>query len=363
MQQRVMGRRFHPTRRDVLAAAAAAATGVGTALGRNLASAQGVRTRIDMHHHFFPPAFLEARRAALARQNRPAAFGAAESWSPAKAIEAMDRNRIATAILSISTPGPWFGDVAQSVRLARQCNEYAADMIRDHPGRFGLFASLPLPDPDAALREIEYAFDTLKADGVGMMTTYATATGTTWPGDASLGPVFAELNRRKAIALVHLGRVGSSQTCCGNVVPGVPDAMAETPHDLTRAILSLLLTGTLSRNPDIRFIFVDGGGTVPILAEYVAVNAKRLGSEFERLVPNGAEYELRKVYYEVSNVATPRNLAALAAFVPISQILLGTDFPFEPIETAVNGIDEFWAEPLRDAIYRANAAKLLPRFG
>ena len=275
----------------------------------------------------------------------------------------MDRNQIATAILSISTPGPWFGDPDELARLARQCNEYAAGMMREHPGRFGLFAALPLPDPDAALREIEYAFDTLKADGVGMMTTYATATGITWPGDPSLAPVYAELNRRKAVVLVHLGRVGSSQTCCGNVVPGVPDGMAETPHDLTRAILSLLLTGTLSRHPDIRFIFADGGGTVPILAEYVAVNAKRLGGEFERLVPNGAEYELKKLYYEVSNVATPRNLAALAAFVPISQIVLGTDFPFEAIETTVGGVANFWAEPLRDTVYRANAANLLSRFG
>jgi 6-methylsalicylate decarboxylase len=361
MQHETIGPRLSPTRRNILSFTAAMTA--GATLGRNSAAAQAKPTRTDVHHHFFPPAFLEARRNALTRQNRPAAFGAADSWSVGKAIEAMDLNHIATAILSISTPGPWFGNAEESIRLARQCNEYATEMIRDHPGRFGLFAALPLPDTDAALREIDYAFDTLKADGVGMMTTYATTAGVKWPGDPSFTPLFAELNRRRAVVLVHLGRVGASQTCCGNVVPGVPDAMAETPHELTRAVLSLLLTGTLSRNPDIRFIFIDGGGTMPILAEYVAVISKRMGSEFERLVPNGAEYELSKLYYEVSNVATPKSLAALAAFVPATQILFGTDFPFELIATTAGGVDGFWAEPLRDAIYRTNAARLFPRLG
>ena len=197
MQQSGIGHRLHPTRRQILASTAA--IGAGVALARNFAAAQTAETRIDLHHHFFPPPFLDAQRNALVRQNRPSALGEAiAGWSKAKTIETMDRYRIATATLSISTPGPWFGNVEESIRLARQCNEYAAEMIRDYPGRFGFFASLPLPDADATLREIEYAFGTLKADGVAMMTTYATTAGTTWPGDASLAPVFAELDRRSA---------------------------------------------------------------------------------------------------------------------------------------------------------------------
>ena len=361
MEQKAVGRQLRPTRRDILASGAA--IGVGTALARNFALAQAAERRIDLHHHFFPPAFLDAQRNALARQNRPTALGEAMAgWSKAKTIEAMDRYRIATAILSISTPGPWFGNVEESrAGLRVSCNDYAAEMARDYPGRFGLFASLPLPDPDATLREIEYAFDTLKADGVAIMTSYATATGTTWPGDASLAPVFAELNRRNAIAFFHLGRVGSSQLCCGNVIPGVPDVMVETPHDMTRAIMSLLFNGTLSRNPNIRFIFTNAGGTVPMLAARIAVTSKRLGGDFEKLVPNGAEYELKKLNYEVSNATAPTSLAALAALVPLSQIVFGTDFPYVPIAATVGGIDDFWAEPGRDSVYRANAARLLPR--
>ena len=347
-------------RRDILGAAAAIA-GAAVAGTGDFASAQSAGRRIDLHHHFFPPAFVEAQRNAAARQNRPAALGSAiTSWSPAKTVEAMDRNGIGTAVLSIATPGPWFGDVAESSRLARQCNDYAAEMRRDHPGRFGLFAALPLPDPDATLREIAYAFDTLKVDGVGMMTTYASGAGITWPGDASLAPVFDELDRRKAVVLFHLGRVGSSALCCGNAVPGVPDVMIETPHEMTRAVMSLLFNGTLSRHPNVRFIFTNAGGTVPELAARIATTSQRLGSDFEKLVPHGAEYELKRLYYEVSNATGPASLAALAAFVPLSQVVFGTDYPFVPIEATVQGVDAFWAEPKREAVYRANAAKLLP---
>jgi predicted TIM-barrel fold metal-dependent hydrolase len=345
-----------PTRRDIVAAAVA---GAGALLAEKLARAQAAQSlgRIDLHRHYFPAAFLDAQRHAALRQSRPAALGAAlEGWSKARTIEAMDRYGIAIGILSISTPGPWFGDIEESKRLARECNDYAAEMMRDHPDRFGLFAALPLPDPDAALREIDYAFDTLHADGVAIMTSYATTAGTTWPGDASLAPVFAELNRRKALAFFHLGRVSS-----GNVVSGVPDVMAETPHEMTRAIMSLLFNGTLSRNPDIRFIFTNAGGTVPMLSGRIAAATKRLGAEFDRLVPKGSEYELKRLFYEVSNATSPASLAAVAAFVPPSQIVFGTDYPFVPIEATIAGIDAFWAGPLSDPVYRTNAATLLPR--
>jgi predicted TIM-barrel fold metal-dependent hydrolase len=191
-----------PTRRDIVLSAAA---GAGALLAGKVAWAQAARSpgRIDLHHHYFPPAFLDAQRNAAVRLKRPAALGAAlEGWSKARTIEAMDRYGIAIGILSISTPGPWFGNIEESKRLARECNDYAAEMMREHPGRFGLFAALPLPDPEAALREIDYAFDTLHADGVAVMTSYATSAGTTWPGDASLAPVFAELNRRRAAAFL-----------------------------------------------------------------------------------------------------------------------------------------------------------------
>src|SRR5258708_14274695 len=137
--------------------------------------------------------------------------------------------------------------------------------------------------------------------------------------------------------------------------------MAETPHEMTRAIMSLLFNGTLSRNPDIRFIFTNAGGTVPMLSGRIAAATRRLGAEFDRLVPKGAEYELKKLFYEVSNATSPTSLAAVAALVPPSQIVFGSDYHFVPIEATIAGIHPFWAGPRPDPVDRPTAPPLLPR--
>jgi hypothetical protein len=123
---------------------------------------------IDVHHHFVPPFYLSANReriiAAAAGRINP---GYA-SWTSERAIAAMDRDGVATAVLSLTTPGVWFGDAREAARMSRRVNEYAADLTRSHPGRFGLFAVIPLPDTESSLHEIEYAFSTLGADGIGL---------------------------------------------------------------------------------------------------------------------------------------------------------------------------------------------------
>ena len=134
-------------------------------------------------------------------------------WTPAGVLDHMDKTGIATAILSMSPWGPRFKDADAGARSGADCNDYAAQMVRDHPGRFGLFAAMPLPDIDGALHEIAYALDTLKADGIGLMTSY----GDKWPGDPDFAPVLEELNRRKAVVYFH----PNTPQCCGNLVPGI----------------------------------------------------------------------------------------------------------------------------------------------
>jgi predicted TIM-barrel fold metal-dependent hydrolase len=210
--------------------------------------------RVDVHHHFFPPAYLDKIEEVVGNKPSPLMIG----WSAAGVLEHMDKTGVATAILSMSPWGPHFKDAAQARALARACNDYAAQTERDHTGRFGLFAAMPLPDIDGALAEIAYAFDTLKADGVGLMTSY----GGKWPGDPHFASVWEELNRRKAVAYFH----PNTPECCVSLVPTAQPSMLEWPYDTGRAVVSLLLGGALVKYPDIRWIFSHAGGPVPALA-------------------------------------------------------------------------------------------------
>src|SRR5262245_11136151 len=200
---------------------------------------------IDVHHHFLPPAYKDATRA-WTQKNMPE-MSFVLDWSVGQAIEHMDRTGIAAAIGSISTPGLWFGNVQQTRDDARACNEYVAQIAHDRMDRLGFFAALPLPDVDSTLREIEYAFDILRADGVSMMTSY----GDRWQCDNIFAPVFDELNRRKAVVFTH----PAVPDACLSLVPGVPSSTLEFLFDTARAITGLLFSGTFSRCADIRFIF------------------------------------------------------------------------------------------------------------
>jgi len=313
--------------------------------------------RIDTHHHLFPPKWLDEHTDDIIAVAPGIPPTAALGWSARKSIDGMDKAGIATAILSIATPGVWFGDVAESRDLARHCNEYGARLIADHPGRFGMFAAIALPDVEGSLRAIEHAYDVLKLDGIGLMTSYDAK----WPGDPAFAPVFDELNRRKAVVYFH-------PTCppfARNLIPEVPPAITEFVFDTTRAINSLLYSGTLSRCPDIRFIFSHGGGTVPFLADRIASLARRPNAGGLRArIPHGVEYELRKLYYDVVSVTgNPHGMRALIGLADPSHLLFGTDFPYYRIDqvddgTAASKIPELETQ----AINRDNALALFPRF-
>lgn len=329
---------------------ALAAFGVCTVLPTEATEAQ-TRTKhrlIDLHHHFFPPAFVAAALDKFTARSRPIV----SEWTPQKALEEMDKNGVATAILSITTPGIWFGDAAASRSLARKCNDYAAQMVRDNPARFGFFAAIPLPDTEGSLREIEYALDALKADGIGLMTSY----GDKWQGDAAFAPVLDELNRRKAVVYFH----PTAPNCCRDLVPEVPASLIELPHDTTRAITSLLYSGSLARLRNVRFIFSHAGGTIPMLAGRISQQGTFFGSD--KKVPNGVEYELKRLYYEIANSANRPAMAALMSLVPTSQIMFGSDYPFVPTDVTVGGLKtlKLSARELQ-AIGRDSALTLLPR--
>src|SRR5436190_12490302 len=243
--------------------------------------------RIDVHHHFAPPAWVTAVR------GRPLLQAANTRWTPEQSLEDMDAGGVAAAVVSITNPGLWFGDRATTARLARACNEYGATLVRDHPTRFGLFAAMPLPDVDGTLREIEYALDTLKADGIGLFTSY----GDRWLGHADFRPVMEELHRRKAVVHVH----PTAANCCRNLeyAPGVAPGSIEYGTDTTRAIAGVAFSGDAARFPDVRFIWSHAGGTAPFLAGRI----DGASSNAKEALPNGFTAQLKKFYYDLAGAA------------------------------------------------------------
>jgi len=203
------------SRRSILTTLAATAGAVAL-LPRCKSLAQSATRLVDTHHHYYPREIIEAWQGYMSRKSEGRLQPNVANWAPAASLEEMDKSGVATSILSLaSIPGVWFGlDTEGMRRMSRLCNEFAAKMVQDHPGRYGLFASLPMPDVDGALAEIGYAVDSLKADGINLSTSF----GDRWPGDPTYKPVFEELNRRKAVVFFH----PYAPNCCGSLNSGVP---------------------------------------------------------------------------------------------------------------------------------------------
>jgi 6-methylsalicylate decarboxylase len=307
--------------------------------------------RIDVHHHILPPDYVSA----LASAGITASGGRQlPAWDVQSMLELMDRHAIATAITSISEPGIYFGTPAFARDLARLCNEFSAQLIHEYPQRFGAFAILPLPDIDAALRELEYAMGILHLDGVVLLSNFEGR----YPGDPAFEELFTELNRRNAIVFLH-PTVPAINT---GLKLDLPPFLVEFVFDTTRAVTNLIYSGTLERFPDIRFILAHAGGTVPYLAYRIALGQVMLPG-----APQGVLTYLKQLYYDTALSANPYALCSLQELVDASHILFGSDYPFAPeIVTSftVKGIQNYdgFDEQARKAIERDSALALFPRF-
>lgn len=319
-----------------------------------LPSASGGGGWIDTHHHFFSPEYQKAWLDWDAARKIPS-FESQRAWTVARDLEELDRNNVRAAVLSVSsTPGLWIdGTTATANRLARSQNEFGARMVRDHPGRYALFATLPMLDIESTMRELEYALDTLKADGIGLQTSY----GDKWPGDPSYRPVFQELNRRKSVVYFH----PLAPNCCGNLGYGTFPAVLEFPHDTTRAVASLLLSGSFAQYRDIKWLFSHAGGTVPMLSGRMDYFA-RFRKDLDRFAPQGVAAELQRLHYDTANAAYPSPMAALLKLVPATQVMYGSDFPYVPTGAQQQQLAQLGLDTAQlDGIRSANALRLLPR--
>ncbi len=309
--------------------------------------------RIDVHHHVYPPKWFAAKREfILASSDNPPTI--MTQWTPERSVELMDKNGVAASIVCLGNPGVWFGDKQEARMLMRVCNDYMAQLGQDFPGRFGAFAALALPDIEGCLNEIAYAFDTLKMDGVHLLTSYDDR----WPGDPCFDPVFAELNRRKAVVFIH----PTVPDSCKALNTGAPPSILELPFDEARAVASLVFNGTVTKYSDIKFIFSHAGGPVPVLA--MRMDQLMRNPAIAERVPEGVPATLKKLYFDVANsTVNPSAMAALLALCPPSQILFGSDYPYVQMEKTVGGLDRLgYGQDLLGAINRRSALNLFPRF-
>ena len=301
---------------------------------------------VDVHHHLSPPVYADA----LVEKDRfPKPM---EGWSVEKTLADMDQAGVATAFNSIVVPGVWFGNAEEARRLARGCNEYAAKLVSDYPGRFGSFATVTVPDIDGSLKEAEYALDTLKADGIMLFTSY----GDKWLGDPMFAPIFEELNRRGAVVFVH----PANNACCVNLLPDISTAEIEYGTDTTRAIVRMVYSGSALRYPKIRMIFSHGGGTMPYLIGRFVDRVSRGSAARDQ---HNFQAEVGKFYYDIAQTFNPVPMTALKHVVPMSQILFGTDYPYRSSLETTQGLiagHAFDAAEL-EMVKRTNAEKILPR--
>jgi len=301
--------------------------------------------RIDVHHHFAPPEYSAALRALM--QNHA-------KWSVQGTLEEMDKSGTATCFTSLINPGmqAWGNDAAGARKIARVSNEYAAQLMRDHPGRFGSFASIPFPDIEGSLREIEYAYDVLKADGIYLWTSY----GGKLLGDPAFFPILEELNRRKAVVYTH----PATPACCSQIMPYVSINAIEGPVDTTRTMISLIFQGGAAKFPDIQWIFSHSGGVTPFLLS--RFQREEVEKDRKSVMPHGLMHELRKFYYDTAQGHHDGALKALLAIIPTSQVLYGTDYPFwDGRKVSEDLAKGGFSAAERMAIDRDNALRLFPR--
>ncbi len=300
--------------------------------------------RIDIHHHILPPEYLKS----LAKIEVITAGNVAfPTWAPEESLAVMDKLGIGTAITSISSPGVYFGDSKFTIELARLCNDFSAYLINKYPQRFGGFATLPLPDIEASLIELEYALDTLELDGVVLLSNI----NGKYLGDPDFEELFSELSRRKTVVFIHPDAPPVEK------LPKLsfPTSVLEFVFDTTRTVANLLHHGILKRYSEIKFILGHAGGAAPYLAWRITFGNKRL-----------IKY-LKKFYYDMAISATPYVFNTLMELTDPSKMLLGSDYPFVHEIVAkemIQGIGTYEGFNEEDctAIEQENARSLFPRF-
>ena len=307
--------------------------------------------RIDTHHHMVPPDYRKALRAAGIDD---AGGRSMPDWSPEASLETMAEVDIVAAVLSVSAPATTFvTNPADAASLARDLNDYGADLVKSRPDRFGFFATVPMPHLDESVTEAVRALDELKADGLILLANNAGV----YIGEEGQDELYAALDTRSAVVFIHPAELP------GPAVPGITPFATDFPLDTTRAAYLLVRNGIRQRYPNIKFILSHAGGFVPFASYRLAMGITyATGRDFAESLD-----EFSSFYFDTALSSTPAALPSLLAFAKPGHITFGSDWPFAYLEVA-----KFYAAGLenypgldadaRAAIDRENALALFPRF-
>ena len=304
--------------------------------------------RIDVHHHVTPPSLrTEKMRAG-------AGGGPTYAWTIEKTLEDMEKGDVRGVVISMPYPVDIWPNPKDTLGITREWNDYVAGLVSGHPGRFGQFTMLPILDIEGSLREIEYSYDVLKADGINLMTNI----GDKWLGDPHYAPVFEELNRRGTILYTH----PVAPNCCRDLLPELNDSVIEYGADTSRAIAKMIYGGSAARYPKMRVIFSHAGGSLPYSAFRFIRHSGRLGPELKANMPDGFVAMLNKFHYDTANTSNRYAMGSFRELIAISQLMFGTDFPFGNAAHDAKSLRDcgFGDAELR-AIECENAYRLWPR--
>lgn len=310
--------------------------------------------RIDVHHHYIPPAYLQA----LERTGGDPSGWPTPAWSIDADQKICQDCGIETAILSVTAPGTSILKGAESARLARECNEFGKALRDKYPKNYGFFAALPdILDTDAALEEIRYAFDELQADGVTLFTRYGDANY--YLGHPNIQRIWQELDQRAAVVFIH-----PTHPVDTNLVNGMlPQPMIDYPHETTRTAVDLITTDTVRKYSHCKIILSHGGGNLPWLARRPAIMLKDLG--LSDMTPEHSMENARMFYFDLALTDSTLALPLLQKFAAPDHLLFGSDFPYAPAATVRRFSKELGEAELskqkEEKVNRENALKLFPR--
>lgn len=316
------------------------------------AVSQGI---IDVHSHNVLDSYTSfiSRNNALLEEGFPI-----PSWDAEAHIRMMDEAGIACSVLTMPAPQPYYGNAAESRAIVRQYNEETARIKAKYPGRFKFCATLPLPDVEGAVKEAEYALDTLHADGIKL----ATNSRGLYLGDAELDPLMEILNERHAVIIIHPHKPVPFND---NMMAQTPLAAYEYPAETSRAVINLISRNVPSRYPDIKFVIPHCGSFLPLAIPRMK-NIQAVMKQSGRDMNIDWEGNLKNLYYDLAGGASADVLASLLTITSPSHILFGSDYPYvnadgvknmtERLKTLLNSNPQF--APLADDIFTDNADRL-----